>query len=649
MAPIRIQDTLSGEIRDSSPTTGRGRDLRLRSDRLRAHPHRQRAPVRDLHPAEAIPGAPGDRREAGHQRHRHQRQDLRRGARGGQALRRVRGRDDRGVYGGHGRARARPPGRRAARLGDDRGDRLSDRGADRRGPRLPGERRRLLPGSELRGLREALQPRSRRDGPGGGGRHRLAQGGPARLRALEGPQGGRGHLLGLALGEGPARAGTSSARRCRRRSSGRTSRSTAAASTSSSPTTRTRSRRPRPPGASRSPRSGCTTGWSRSTRRRCRSRSATSSSSRRRSSASAGRRWSPTSISGHYRQPLAFSEEQLEEAAARVDRIRNYFRDAPPGGRTTFLVEKRQAFLDALADDFNTPQAFAVLFEIVAEGNKRELSGAREGLEELLPLLGLDSLLEERTRRLRRGGEAALRARGGPCGEGLRAGRRASRRARRDGLGGPRRGGRGPARPAPLRCRSASGSTAAGRSPRPSGAGAACIGSGGRRRPPPEELERLCGSPDHQGVVAEVDPYPYADPARCSSRGCARRRARPDPGPPQPRRGLPGGRGGGRGRRGDPRAARCVGDAGGVQGVGGGGRAPAGGAGEEPGRLARRGEGGRGLGVRGGGGGRARLHRGRLVGPGRARARLGGIGLRPRVAESLRRAGLDPVAGRSAR
>jgi 23S rRNA (guanosine2251-2'-O)-methyltransferase len=27
----------------------------------------------------------------------------------------------------------------------------------------------------------------------------------------------------------------------------------------------------------------------------------------------------------------------------------------------------------------------------------------------------------------------------------------------------------------------------------------------------PEELERLCGSPDHQGVVAEVDPYPYAD------------------------------------------------------------------------------------------------------------------------------------------
>lgn len=29
----------------------------------------------------------------------------------------------------------------------------------------------------------------------------------------------------------------------------------------------------------------------------------------------------------------------------------------------------------------------------------------------------------------------------------------------------------------------------------------------------PEELERLCGSPDHQGVVAEVEPYPYVGAA----------------------------------------------------------------------------------------------------------------------------------------
>jgi cysteinyl-tRNA synthetase len=100
-------------------------------------------------------------------------------------------------------------------------------------------------------------------------------------------------------------------------------------------------------------------------------------------------------VSGHYRQPLAFSDEQLEEAAARVERIRNYLRDAPSGKPDAFLADRRQAFLDALADDFKTPQAFAVLFEIIAEGNRRELPGAREVLTELLPLLGLDSLLAE--------------------------------------------------------------------------------------------------------------------------------------------------------------------------------------------------------------------------------------------------------------
>jgi 23S rRNA (guanosine2251-2'-O)-methyltransferase len=29
---------------------------------------------------------------------------------------------------------------------------------------------------------------------------------------------------------------------------------------------------------------------------------------------------------------------------------------------------------------------------------------------------------------------------------------------------------------------------------------------------PDDELERICGSPEHQGVCAEVEPYPYADP-----------------------------------------------------------------------------------------------------------------------------------------
>jgi 23S rRNA (guanosine2251-2'-O)-methyltransferase len=35
---------------------------------------------------------------------------------------------------------------------------------------------------------------------------------------------------------------------------------------------------------------------------------------------------------------------------------------------------------------------------------------------------------------------------------------------------------------------------------------------------PAHELTRLAGSPDHQGVVAEVDPYPYADARRLLDR-----------------------------------------------------------------------------------------------------------------------------------
>ena len=89
------------------------------------------------------------------------------------------------------------------------------------------------------------------------------------------------------------------------------------------------------------------------------------------------RPWSPTSPAGHYRQPLAFSDEALEEASSRVEGIRNYVRDAPGGEPDPFLGERREEFLEALADDFNTPRAFAALAEIVAEGNRRELPGAR--------------------------------------------------------------------------------------------------------------------------------------------------------------------------------------------------------------------------------------------------------------------------------
>jgi cysteinyl-tRNA synthetase len=101
-------------------------------------------------------------------------------------------------------------------------------------------------------------------------------------------------------------------------------------------------------------------------------------------------------VSGHYRQPLEFSEQALTEAAARVERIRNFVRELPSGedsGEDAFVAARREAFLEALADDFNTPRALAALFELVAEGNRRSLPGARAALEEMLPLVGLEPLL----------------------------------------------------------------------------------------------------------------------------------------------------------------------------------------------------------------------------------------------------------------
>jgi cysteinyl-tRNA synthetase len=101
-------------------------------------------------------------------------------------------------------------------------------------------------------------------------------------------------------------------------------------------------------------------------------------------------------ISGHYRQPLEFSEQALEEAAARVERIRNFVRelsDEEVGGEDQFVGARREALLDSLADDFNTPKALAAVFELIAEANRRPLAGVRAALDRMLPLLGLESLL----------------------------------------------------------------------------------------------------------------------------------------------------------------------------------------------------------------------------------------------------------------
>jgi cysteinyl-tRNA synthetase len=122
-------------------------------------------------------------------------------------------------------------------------------------------------------------------------------------------------------------------------------------------------------------------------------------------------------VSGHYRQPLTFGEDQLNEAVARVNRLRNFLRSNPPGGagdkasgptgqsaggpggdsvseggRSREATEAVERFREALADDFNTPRAMSELFNFVRAANQEPLAGAGDAVLEMLGLVGLESL-----------------------------------------------------------------------------------------------------------------------------------------------------------------------------------------------------------------------------------------------------------------
>jgi cysteinyl-tRNA synthetase len=101
-------------------------------------------------------------------------------------------------------------------------------------------------------------------------------------------------------------------------------------------------------------------------------------------------------VSGHYRQPLAFSESALEQARANVNRIREVGRRLSHGDSPADLERLRDAFFDALARDFNTPQALAVLNEWIREASS-PVHGDAPGdshLREMLRVIGLETLLD---------------------------------------------------------------------------------------------------------------------------------------------------------------------------------------------------------------------------------------------------------------
>ena len=96
---------------------------------------------------------------------------------------------------------------------------------------------------------------------------------------------------------------------------------------------------------------------------------------------------------GHYRQPLAFSEEALEDARRSAARIRDAGRRLVAGPSPEALEPYRDGFFAALRNDFNTAEALASLYGWVREANRSDEPVGDSHLREMLDVLGLVGLL----------------------------------------------------------------------------------------------------------------------------------------------------------------------------------------------------------------------------------------------------------------
>ena len=96
---------------------------------------------------------------------------------------------------------------------------------------------------------------------------------------------------------------------------------------------------------------------------------------------------------GHYRQPIAFSDERLEDAKRAAARIREAGRRLLDGPSPEALAPHRDAFFAALGNDFNTAEALASLYGWIREANRSEEAVGDSHLREMLGVLGLEGLL----------------------------------------------------------------------------------------------------------------------------------------------------------------------------------------------------------------------------------------------------------------
>ncbi len=82
-------------------------------------------------------------------------------------------------------------------------------------------------------------------------------------------------------------------------------------------------------------------------------------------------------LRAHYRSPLNYSDAHLDDAKGALTRLYTALRNAPVmTDSPDWSLPAAQRFQEAMDDDFNTPEAVAVLFELAGEANRGNAAAA---------------------------------------------------------------------------------------------------------------------------------------------------------------------------------------------------------------------------------------------------------------------------------
>jgi cysteinyl-tRNA synthetase len=93
----------------------------------------------------------------------------------------------------------------------------------------------------------------------------------------------------------------------------------------------------------------------------------------------------------HYRSPFNFSDAHLDDARVALRRLYGTLEAVPAEGNAPvdWSAEPARRFREAMDDDFNTPQALAVLFELATGVNRSRDTAAARLLKSLAAVLGV--------------------------------------------------------------------------------------------------------------------------------------------------------------------------------------------------------------------------------------------------------------------